>query len=90
MTAVACQEVPRPERPVAIVGEAASEVAAWLAARGADVQLTDRRAPKIAEIAAAGLIARSSLPDSRHVRPQYTEPPAVRSRLREDRAAPVP
>ena len=43
--------LPLPSGPVAILGDAAGVVAAWLAARGADVQLTDIRLPRAADVA---------------------------------------
>lgn len=90
VTVIAPEDLPLPEGPVAIVGEAAPEVAAWLAAQGADVQLTGWRVPSLSEIAAAGQILGPNRPDRGGVGPLYSEPPAVRSSLLEDRASPIP
>src|SRR4051794_21043273 len=45
VTAVALEALPDPDGAVAVAGDAAIEVAARLAARGADVMLTDARFP---------------------------------------------
>ena len=51
---VALDALPRPTGPVAVAGDAAFEVAARLAARGADVMLTDARLPLARHVAAVG------------------------------------
>lgn len=78
VVACALEGLPVPDGPVAIAGDAAPMVAARLAARGADVMLTDARLPAvrhIAEVAArrfAGAIA------PRVAQPLYVEPPEAR------------
>ena len=71
-------ELPRPDGPVAVAGDAAAPVAARLCARGHDALLTGQRMP---EAAAAGLVAGMRLAGAlppRTPRPLYVEPPAVR------------
>ncbi len=69
--------LPAPAGKVAVAGDAAIEVAARLAARGVDTQLTDARTPSLAAIAAvarrrlAGEIP--PLPPA----PLYVDPPAT-------------
>ena len=67
--ACALDALPDPGRAVAIAGDAAIAVAAGLAARGADVMLSDARLPQIRHVALAaakrwrgGLPARPALP----------------------------
>lgn len=70
--------LPRPSGPVAMVGDAAAQVAARLAARESDVMLTDARLP---EARALALIAAARLTGAlapRNAAPLYAEPPAVR------------
>ncbi len=50
--AVALAKLPRPDGRVAVAGDAAPIVAAWLAAAGADVMLTDARRPAARLVAA--------------------------------------
>jgi tRNA threonylcarbamoyladenosine biosynthesis protein TsaB len=76
--ACALDALPSPDGPVAIAGDAAPSVAARLAARGADVMLTDARLPAvrhIAEVAARRLAA--AIPP-RAAQPLYVEPPEAR------------
>jgi len=72
-------DLPRPEGPVAVAGDAAPLVAARLLARGADAMLTDSRLP---DAGAAALVAalrlRGEIPP-RDGTPLYAEPPAVRA-----------
>jgi len=71
--------LPRPDGPVAAMGDAAPMLAARLLARGADVMLTDSRLP---EAGAAGRVAHARLTGRlppRDARPLYVEPPAVRT-----------
>jgi tRNA threonylcarbamoyladenosine biosynthesis protein TsaB len=72
-------ELPRPDRPVAAVGDAAPLIAARLLARGFDAVLTEARLP---DAAAAARVAtrrlRGEIPP-RDAAPLYVEPPAVRA-----------
>jgi len=72
-------DLPRPEGPVVVVGDAAPVVAARLAARGADVLLADPRLPDAGALAAAaaGQLAAGLAP--RPALPLYVEPPALRA-----------
>lgn len=70
-------DLPRPELPVALAGDAAPVAAAWLAARGADVMLLALRAPSPEAIAA---VARERLAGGRPMLaplPLYGEAPRV-------------
>jgi tRNA threonylcarbamoyladenosine biosynthesis protein TsaB len=76
------RDVPRPEGPVAVAGDAAPLVAARLLARGGDAVLTDSRLP---DAAAAALVAARRLAGEippRGSAPLYAEPPAVRVPVR--------
>jgi tRNA threonylcarbamoyladenosine biosynthesis protein TsaB len=75
---LALDALPTPGGPVAIAGDAAIPVAARLAARDADVMLTDARRPAAWHVALAALhrIARH-LPE-RPLRPIYVDPPEAR------------
>jgi hypothetical protein len=75
---VLLQDLPRPEGPVAVAGDAAIMVSAWLAARGADVWLTDARRPcaeAVARVAARRLAG--SLPPLAAT-PLYIDPPEAK------------
>lgn len=86
---LAVGELPRPEGPVAVAGDAAIEVTARLAARGYNVMLTDARRPTPRAIAAAaGLRMRGELP-VRGVAPVYVDPPEARLPAGGLRPAPV-
>jgi tRNA threonylcarbamoyladenosine biosynthesis protein TsaB len=70
-------ELPAPDGPVALAGDAAPAAAARLLARGFDVLLTEARLP---DAAAAGRVAALRLAGAlppRDGRPLYAEPPAV-------------
>ncbi|NKC33841.1 tRNA (adenosine(37)-N6)-threonylcarbamoyltransferase complex dimerization subunit type 1 TsaB [Falsiroseomonas selenitidurans] len=72
------RDLPRPDGPVVLVGDAAPLAAARLLARGADAVLTDARLPLAA---CAGLVALRRLAGAippRDAAPLYAEPPAVR------------
>ena len=76
--AVALAALPRPAGPVAVAGDAAPVVAAWLAARGHDVQLTDVRLPRARDVArVACRRLRGDLPPLA-ARPLYLDAPEVR------------
>jgi tRNA threonylcarbamoyl adenosine modification protein YeaZ len=78
VAAMAIDQLPRPEGPVAVAGDAAPAVAARLAARDVDVMLTDARLPVARHIAlvaqrrAAGELA------PRAAQPLYVDPPEAR------------
>jgi len=90
VTAMALENLPRPEGQVAIAGDAAITVAAWLAARDADVMLTDARLPVARHIALIG--QRRLAGDLPPCAPQpiYVDPPEARLPAAGLRPAPVP
>jgi tRNA threonylcarbamoyladenosine biosynthesis protein TsaB len=75
---VAVSDLPRPEGPVAIAGGASDDVASRLAARGADVMLTDARLPTGRHI--AHVAERRFLGEIRALRtePLYVDPPEAK------------
>ncbi len=76
--AFALDALPDPGRPVAIAGDAAVAVAAGLAARGANVMLSDARLPQIRHVALAGARRwRGELP-ARAPQPVYVDPPEAK------------
>ncbi len=79
-TIIACEAaaLPMPQGPVAIAGDAAVEVAARLAARGADVLLTDARQPSVLGVVAAGERRLAGQLPPRPALPVYVDPPAAR------------
>lgn len=78
IVAFALDSLPNPGGPVAIAGDAAVAVAAGLAARGADVMLSDSRLPQIRHIAlAAAKRWRGELP-AREALPVYVDPPEAK------------
>ncbi|MBX5454573.1 MAG: tRNA (adenosine(37)-N6)-threonylcarbamoyltransferase complex dimerization subunit type 1 TsaB [Acidobacteriia bacterium] len=86
---VALEQLAEPAGPVAIAGDAAIAVAARLAARGADVMLTDLRAPKARFVASvAARRSRGELPPLA-AEPLYLDPPATRAPASPPRPAPV-
>lgn len=76
--AVAADDLPVPDGPVAIAGDAAIEVAARLAARDADVMLTDARVPQPRHIAAVAASRHAGRMPPRAAQPLYVDAPAVR------------
>jgi tRNA threonylcarbamoyladenosine biosynthesis protein TsaB len=70
--------LPAPDRPLAIAGDAAVEVAATLAARDFDVMLTDARFPQPRHVAIAALRRHRSEPSPRPAQPLYVDPPEAR------------
>lgn len=72
------EALPRPNRPVAVAGDAAIEVTGWLAAKGGNVMLTDARYPSARAIAAAATLrAQGHLPP-RDCAPLYIDPPEAK------------
>ena len=83
---MAIADVPMPNQPVALAGPAAVEIAVRLAAKGADVMLTDAILPSgwaIAEVARHRLQGRL-----RHIiaEPIYVDPPQAKPRSRPEAA----
>jgi tRNA threonylcarbamoyl adenosine modification protein YeaZ len=71
-------DLPLPRGKVAVAGDAAPTVAAWLAARDADVMLTDARLPLARHIAvAAATRFQGGLPPL-PPQPLYVDPPEAR------------
>ncbi len=86
---IALERLAQPVGPVAIAGDAAIAVAARLAARGADVMLTDLRAPRARFVASvAARRCRGELPPLA-AEPLYLDPPATRAPASPPRPAPV-
>lgn len=75
---MALDDLPDPDGPVSVAGDAAAEVASRLAARGFDVLLRDVRMPSPAGVAAAARRRCGSGPDGRPVLPLYVDPPEAR------------
>jgi tRNA threonylcarbamoyladenosine biosynthesis protein TsaB len=78
LTAVALDALPRPAGPVAICGDASIQVTARLAARGADVRLTDSRLPRAAMVGAVALRRYAGLLAPLAAQPLYVDPPEAR------------
>lgn len=76
--AYALDALPSPDGPVAIAGDAAPVVAARLAARGADVMLTDARLPAVRHIAEVATRRLAGAIPPRAAQPLYVEPPEAR------------
>ena len=76
--ACAVDALPSPDGPVAIAGDAAPAVAARLAARGADVMLTDARLPAVRHIAEVAARRLAGAIPPRAAQPLYVEPPEAR------------
>lgn len=76
--AVAEAALPMPDRPLALAGDAAPGLAAFLTARGVDVLLTDSRLPDAAAAARVAALRLAGRLPPRAARPLYAEPPAVR------------
>lgn len=71
-------DLPDPQRPVAVAGEQAIEVAARLAARDFDVLLTDARYPGLADISRAARERVEGRLPPRTALPLYVDPPEAR------------
>ena len=72
------QALPRPEYPVAILGDAAEVAAASLRATGADIVLLPMRAVGIAQVGQIGARRIAGEIPAMAPRPWYLEPPEVR------------
>jgi len=87
---IALDHLPLPNGPVAIAGDAAIEVAARLAARNADVMLTDAKLPQPRHIATAARRRHSGRLPPRAPQPLYVGPLAVRPPAGGLRPPPLP
>jgi tRNA threonylcarbamoyl adenosine modification protein YeaZ len=74
----ALDALPQPEGRIAVAGDAAIAVAARLAARDADVMLTDARLPLARHIAIAGQCRFTQLLPPLPAQPLYVDPPEAR------------
>jgi len=75
VAAHALDSLPLPDGRLAIGGDAAIAVAAWLAARGADVMLTDARLPLVRHVAMAALARHRDALPARVAQPLYVDAP---------------
>ncbi len=78
VVACALDALPAADGPVAVAGDAAPMVAARLAARGADVMLTDARLPAVRHIAEVAARRLAGAIPPRAAQPLYVEPPEAR------------
>lgn len=83
-------DLPGPGRAVAIAGDGAVAVAAYLAARGADVMLSDARQPQIRHVALAAAKRWRGELRSRAPLPVYVDPPEAKQPAGGLRPAPGP
>ncbi len=90
VAALATDDLPRPDGPIAVAGDAAAEVAARLAARDADVMLTDARLPLARHVALVGQRRLAGDLPPRAAQPIYVDPPEARLPAGGLRPAPVP
>jgi tRNA threonylcarbamoyladenosine biosynthesis protein TsaB len=89
VVSLATVDVPQPDGPVALAGPAAPEVAARLAARDANVMLTDARYPEPRHIAAVALRRHGGELPPRPAQPLYVDPPEAKLPLGGPRPPPV-
>jgi tRNA threonylcarbamoyladenosine biosynthesis protein TsaB len=78
ITVVAPDDLPNPEGPVALAGDAAEDVATWLTARGHDVSLTGIGGIDAYHVALAGALRLGGAMALREAQPLYVEPPEAR------------
>jgi tRNA threonylcarbamoyl adenosine modification protein YeaZ len=78
VAAFALDALPAPDGRVAVAGDAAIEVAGRLAARNADVMLTDARLPQVRHVAAVGARRLQGALAPRQAQPLYVDPPEAR------------
>lgn len=76
--AVSLDALPDVDGPVAVAGDAATAVAARLAARDRDVMLTDVRLPLARHVAVAALQRQAAGLSPRDAMPLYVDPPEAR------------
>ena len=75
---VLLRDLPAPAGPVAVAGDAAIEVAAWLAAQNRDVMLTDVRLPQATCVAAVAARRMAGMLAPLAASPLYIDPPEAR------------
>jgi tRNA threonylcarbamoyladenosine biosynthesis protein TsaB len=85
---VPAEDLPVPPRPVAIAGTSALEAASWLAARGANVMLTDARYPAGQHIAAVSVRRFRGELRPLPAEPLYVDAPEAKTPALPHRAAP--
>lgn len=78
VTAYPLNDLPAPRGPIALAGDAAISVMAWLAARGFDVMLTNARLPRVLEIGAAATERHAGRLPPLAPQPLYVDPPEAR------------
>ena len=78
VVACALDSLPRPAGPVAVAGDAAVAVAAWLAAHDIDVMLTDARLPTARHVAMASVRRLAGALPPLAAQPLYVDPPEAR------------
>ncbi|MGG5886932.1 tRNA (adenosine(37)-N6)-threonylcarbamoyltransferase complex dimerization subunit type 1 TsaB [Falsiroseomonas sp. HC035] len=76
---MALEDLPQPDGPLALVGDAAGPAAALLLGRGANVILTDSLLPLASAAGQVALRRLRGLVPPRDATPLYVEPPAVRA-----------
>jgi tRNA threonylcarbamoyladenosine biosynthesis protein TsaB len=89
LEAFAPKDLPMPQVGVALAGDASRIAAAWLAARGADVMLTDAATPSARHIARAAARRLAGGLPPRAVQPLYVDAPETRSPNLPTRAPPT-
>jgi tRNA threonylcarbamoyladenosine biosynthesis protein TsaB len=89
VVAMALEDLPHPQGPVAVAGDAAISVAAWLAAREIDVMLTDARLPMARHVALVGERRLAGELPPREAQPIYVDPPEARPPATGLRSAPT-
>ena len=77
-TALALADLPQPSGKIALAGDAARTVAAWLAARDIDVTLTDARIPQARHIAVVAEHRHAGRLPPRPAQPLYVDPPEAK------------
>ena len=78
VAAMAIEDLPHPDGPIAVAGDAAIAVAARLAAREVDVMLTDARLPMARHVARVGERRLAGELPPREAQPIYVDPPEAR------------
>ena len=76
--AFADEDTPTPRAPIALAGDAAAEIAARLAARGADVLLTNARAIDPVWVARAAMAQHEAGLTPQPAQPLYVDPPEAK------------
>jgi hypothetical protein len=89
VTAMALDDLPMPDGPVAVAGDAAIEVAARLAARNVNVVLTDARLPTARHVAVVASRRLAGEIPPLPAQPLYVDPPEVRLPATPPRPPPV-